>query len=169
MAFKPSIYRVGRIGCGIMAVMARPVPGEWVAEEFAGIAMFGIRRVVSLLEVEEAEELGLGDEGLLCKQNGMEFLQYPIADRGLPGSVSDFARLTRMLHVTIGSGLNSVIHCRVGIGRTGIVAAGVLLNEGFGPVEAFEIIGRARGLAVPDTEEQREWLIAHHREIIAGE
>jgi len=52
-------------------------------------------------------------------------------------------------------GLNTVIHCRAGIGRTGIVAAGVLLHCGFEPMKAFEHISRKRGASVLDTQEQR--------------
>lgn len=166
MAFEPSIYVVEPIGSGLLAVMARPVPGEWIEDEFAGIAAFGISRVVSLLEPDEAEELGLSEEESLCERNGMEFLSCPIPDRGLPGSVTDFARFTHMLYETIGRGTNTVIHCRAGIGRTGMVAAGVLLHAAFEPEAAFEHIAKARGMYVPDTQEQRDWLIAHWNNIL---
>ena len=42
--------------------MAKPVVGEWIEDEFAGIAKAGIRQVVSLLEPMEARALGLRDE-----------------------------------------------------------------------------------------------------------
>ena len=162
MPIEPSIYVVEPIGSGLLAVMARPVPGEWLKDELAGIAAFGINRVVSLLEPNEAEEIGLSKEGDICKDHGMDFVPYPIADRGLPESVSDFSRFTYMLYETTGRGINTVIHCRAGIGRTGIVTAGVLLHAGFRPDEAFEHIGKARGMAVPDTDEQRDWVAANH-------
>lgn len=37
-------------------------------------------------------------------------------------------------------------------------AAGVLASYGSGVADAFEVIEQARGLRVPDTEEQRRWL-----------
>lgn len=52
------------------------------------------------------------------------------------------------------NGLNTVIHCRADIGRTGVVAAGVLLHCGFEPLEAIEHISKLRDVAVPDTQEQ---------------
>ena len=70
-----------------------------------------------------------------------------------------------MLYATTGNGLNTVIHCLAGIGRTGISAAGILLHAGYEAVEAFERVGTARGMEVPDTEEQREWIISNSAEI----
>ncbi len=169
MVFEPSIYVVEPIGCSFLAVMARPVPGEWIKDEFAGIAAFGINRVVSLLETDEAAEIGLADERTLCEENGMEFLSYSITDRGLPSSLADFSQFTLKLYETIGRGQATVIHCRAGIGRSGIVAAGVLLRCGFEPGDAFHHITKARGMAVPDTEEQRQWIIANHLEICGTE
>ena len=82
----PTIYEIEKIGSGFLAVMAKPVAGEWIDDEFAGIAAAGIRQVASLLEPSEAIEVGLGDEQKVCERHGMRFLTYPLADRGLPSS-----------------------------------------------------------------------------------
>ncbi len=57
------------------------------------------------------------------------------------------------------NGLNTVIHCRADIGRTGVVAAGVLLHCGFEPQESIEHISKCRGAAVPDTQEQIDCVV----------
>jgi hypothetical protein len=44
-----------------------------------------------------------------------------------------------------------------GIGRSSLLAAAVLVEDGVDPDEAWDLIS-ARGYAVPDTEEQRIWL-----------
>ncbi|MFT5469543.1 MAG: protein-tyrosine phosphatase [Verrucomicrobiales bacterium] len=162
-AFAPRIFSVESIGRGSLAVMARPVAGEWIEEEFAGIAEAGINRVVSLLEIDEAIELGLGAEADLCRRNGMEFSSFPIRDRGLPQSLSNFAEFNREIYQAILSGTNIVVHCRAGIGRTGIFSAALLLRSGQNAEEAFKRISAARGLRVPDTEEQRAWVKANER------
>lgn len=47
---------------------------------------------------------------------------------------------------------------RICIGRTGIIAGAVLLKTGKTAKEAFALISDARGVRVPDTEEQENWL-----------
>ncbi len=50
------------------------------------------------------------------------------------------------------------MHCRQGIGRSGLVAARLLAKKGTSPGAAIEMVSAARGLAVPETAEQREWI-----------
>lgn len=168
MAFKPDIYVVEHIGSGFLAVKARPVPGEWIEDEFKNIAAFGIGRVVSLLEPDEAKELGLAREAQLCLSNRMEFVSYPIADRGLPACAKEFGRFCYELYGSIAGGQNTVVHCRAGIGRSGIISAGILLHAGFEPSEAFSRISEARRIAVPDTDEQRSWVSDNHLTIVGN-
>jgi len=162
---KPSIYEIERIGSGFLAVMAKPVAGEWIDDEFSGIEAAGIEQVVSLLEAAEAFEVGLGDEQQVCNRHGLRFVPYPIRDRGLPSSAAGFALFTRKLYHEIAGGQSTVVHCRAGIGRAGLVAAGVLLHAGFEPVKAFEQVSKHRGVEVPDTDEQRSWLSDNFLEI----
>ena len=154
----PDIYQVELIGSGSLSVMAKPVSGEWIEDEFSGIARYGINRIVSLLEKRESYETGLRQEKALTEKNGMDFISYPIPDRGLPDSVGEFASFTKRLYFETAGGLNTVIHCRAGIGRTGIVAAGVLLHCGFEVQDAFAHISEKRGVRVPDTQEQIDWV-----------
>jgi protein-tyrosine phosphatase len=161
----PDIYQVELIGSGSLSVMAKPVSGEWIEDEFSMISNWGINRIVSLLEDQEAIEVGLGMERQLAEKNGMEFVSYPIPDRGLPVSVNEYLNFTRRLYREAAGGLHTVVHCRAGIGRTGLIAAGVLLHCGFEPKEAFEHISRKRGVVVPDTEEQINWVVKSHAEI----
>jgi protein-tyrosine phosphatase len=155
----PDIYQVKLIGSGSLSVMAKPVSGEWIEDEFSMIAKRGINRIVSLLEDREAIDVGLGQERVLAEKNGMEFISFPIPDRGLPDSVSEYLDFTRRIYREAASGLHTVVHCRAGIGRTGLIAAGVLLHCGFEPKEAFEHISRKRCVVVPDTEEQINWVV----------
>ena len=45
---RADIYITELIGSGFLAVMAKPVAGEFIAESFEGIARAGVRQVVSL-------------------------------------------------------------------------------------------------------------------------
>jgi hypothetical protein len=44
-----------------------------------------------------------------------------------------------------------------------MIAAGALICSGIEAAEALTLIKAARGVIVPDTEEQREWIIAFGR------
>lgn len=155
----PTTYKVIAIEKGILSVMAKPVPGEWIEDEFIGLKRLGIDKVVCLLEAFEQNELGLAAEEDLCLKNGIEYVSFPIPDRGLPDT-SQANTLIQNLHQEICSGKHVVIHCRAGIGRTGIIAGGVLVKFGLSAGEAFSLISKARGVQVPDTEEQESWLCA---------
>jgi protein-tyrosine phosphatase len=162
----PTIYEVERIGSGLLSVMGRPRAGEWVTDEFRGLAQLGVTDLVSLLESHEARELGLENEEAFCADAEIEFYAFPIADRGLPSSAFDLSRLACSIYHRCAGGRHTAIHCRAGIGRSGLVGASVLLHCGFEVSEAFSAISKARGVSVPDTAEQSEWLAAHHAEVI---
>jgi hypothetical protein len=46
----------------------------------------GVEVVVSLLENEEVSKFGLQREAELCRSHGIDFISFPIPDRGLPES-----------------------------------------------------------------------------------
>ena len=138
--------------------MAKPAAGEWIVDEFRGIRDFGIDRVVSLLEAMEQEDVGLADEVSLCRQHGMRYTSFPIADRDVPQHRSDALALIETLHSHIVTGEHIVVHCRAGIGRTGMIACALLMRAGRSAAEALQEVSLARGTPVPDTAEQIEWI-----------
>jgi len=58
----------------------------------------------------------------------------------------------------LGEGSNVAVHCRQGIGRSGLIAAGILANSGVQPEQAIKIVSDARGLTIPETTDQRLWV-----------
>ena len=164
---RPDIYKVVQIGEGFLAVMAKPVAGEWIEDEFSGIAQFGIRCLVSLLEPHEIKELGLSSAPKLCAANGIAFVHFPLKDRGVPSTSMKTMELVDDVYQRILRGENVVIHCRAGIGRTGLLAASVLVRHGHSPQDAFRMISKARGVQVPDTVEQSEWVAANQKSLQA--
>jgi protein-tyrosine phosphatase len=156
----PEIYWIDRVPTGRLAIMARPRADDWLEDEIAGWREAGVDIVVSLLERHEVHELGLDREAELCRDNAIEFVTFPIPDRGVPESRRATIELAERLADHVRGGRSVAVHCRAGIGRSGLIAACILGVTGIGTDSAFKVIGNARGVAVPDTEQQRDWVHA---------
>lgn len=156
-SMETTIYPVSKLGQGSLAVMARPDQTN-LAENFRAIQSTGATHVVSLLENIEAENLGLGEEASWCAKHRMEFMHYPIADFSTPANLDQFLEFTRTLYALIEDGAHIVIHCRGGIGRAGTTASSVLLHAGVGASEAMHTVSKARGVSVPETEDQKAFI-----------
>jgi len=152
------IYWIDAGLAGRLAIMARPRAGDWLEDEVDNWHKAGVDCVVSLLEPVEVRELGLTEEANLCRSRHMTFTTFPIPDRQTPSSTSETRILVEALHDLIASGKAVAIHCRAGIGRSGLIAASILKRFGLEVESAFALIADARGIAVPDTAEQRDWV-----------
>lgn len=140
-----------------LAIMARPRAGDWLEDEIAHWRRSGVGVVVSLLEREEVEDLELQREATLCAENGIDFRSFPIPDRGLPADAGEAVRFAAKVAAT---GKPVAMHCRAGIGRSSLMAAAMLVGGGTDPATALAAIGAARGLPIPDTDAQRDWVLA---------
>lgn len=58
----------------------------------------------------------------------------------------------------LGQGKSVAVHCRQGLGRSGLIAAGLLTMSGIGAEKAIEVVSGARGEAIPETQAQRNWI-----------
>lgn len=150
---------------GRLNVSPRPRGGDWLEDELKAWREAGVDVVVSLLECEEVSEKSLVREEQLANASGMEFRSFPIVDRGVPRSLPELQELIDDLSSKLKDGRTVVVHCRQGIGRAGLVAICLLLRGGLPLMEAVREVSSARGLSVPETEEQLGWLRAHERVI----
>ncbi len=141
-----------------LAIMPRPRAGDWLEDEVAQWQREGLATVVSLLEPAEVAELELGAEPTLCASHGIEFLSFPMPDRGVPPSARAFDTFLAPLVANLRAGAAIGVHCRAGIGRAGLTAACILVRAGIPYPLAFPAISRARRVKVPDTEQQESWV-----------
>lgn len=164
---KPELYWIEGPWTGKLAISGRPRGNEWLEDEVEGWKASGIDTVVSLLTSDEEQDLGLEDEKRLSKLNGIDFIPFPVADRSVPPDFDKALQLIRTIEAQLVAGKNVALHCRQGIGRSALVAASVLVAAGVEPGTAFAGVGGARGCSVPETTEQRDWVIQFSREVPA--
>src|SRR5260370_39753615 len=135
---------------GRLAIAARPRGGDWLEDEFSGLRRAGIDMIVALLEEDEAAQLDLAGEAKAAEANGLRFISFPIPDRGVPASTSAAVSLIASIAGALEEGKNVAVHCRQGIGRSGLIAAGVLIKSGMSPARALQCVNSSRAIAVTD-------------------
>lgn len=156
--FEPSFRWVNGILPYRLALMPRPRGGEWLQDELIAWSAASVNSVVSLLEMDETRELELQKEAFYCAEIGLKFFSFPIKDRGVPESYASVNALIEQIYSDICSGNAVAIHCRAGIGRTGLVAGCLLHKLQITYENIFPMLSLARGVAVPDTHEQVDWV-----------
>lgn len=162
---RPTVFKIIQAkGKGILSIMAKPVP-SYLEDEIAGLRELGYSRVVSLLEQTEIYDVGLSDERSCCIANGLNFMHFPIQDRGVPEIDKAIEFSAQLLNCLL-KGNNVVIHCRAGIGRSGIIASAILILLGYTVSESVKMVSISRGIQIPDTEEQLAWLESFYSKII---
>jgi protein-tyrosine phosphatase len=146
-----------------MAIMPRPRGGDWLEDELRAWRNAGVDIVVSLLETDEVKGFDLSAEEGLARADRIEFVSFPIADRGVPESQDAASVLVTKLVSGLRESKNIAIHCRQGIGRSAMIAIAVLIRLGVNAETAIGLVCAARGCIVPETREQRAWLLEFAR------
>src|SRR4051794_541198 len=162
---KPALHVIAWPGPGRLATMAHPRGGPWLADEMTHLAAAGVDVFVSALTWEEDRRLGLTEVAGAARAAGIEFVSFPIADRGVPRAQDiagdrDVVALGIRLAAHVRAGRFVVTQCFAGIGRSTLLAGATLVMLGVGPEQSLRMVADARGLPVPDTEAQRHWLYA---------
>ena len=158
------LYWIDGPWTGQLAIFPRPRGGESLSDDVRSLKDNDLNVIVSLLTKEESEELGLIEERQFCERPGLQFLQFPIVDVSVPASRMATLELVNKLDELLSEARNVGIHCRQGVGRSGMIAACLLMMRGLSPEAALDTVSTARGVIVPQTSEQREWLIEFARE-----
>jgi len=161
------IYWLGGPWPGKLAVAPRPRGGDWLKEDIARWRRSGINAVLSLLTPDEEKDLDLRDEAGEVRAQGMEFSSFPIPDRQIPKSEAKWSEVLERVDRDLSTGKNVLVHCRQGIGRSGMVGACLLVRKGMSPGAAIESVSAVRGISVPETAEQRDW-IDHYAVALTG-
>jgi protein-tyrosine phosphatase len=124
---------------------------------------YGADVLVSLMEDFEYDKYEMGGmRGFFesAKDAGLEVRHFPILDVDVPRPEQDeeYAAYIGDIIAALEAGKTVVAHCRGGIGRTGTVAASVLVGVGHDPDEAISIVRRTRSPRMLEVEWQEEYV-----------
>jgi protein-tyrosine phosphatase len=162
MAELRELYWINQFAEGNLAIMAAPRLDDPLEATIMAWKDEGVDVVVSLLEQAEIPNL-MDAERALCEEFGVEFFSFPVRDKTVPDAVDPFAIVARELADRVVAGKAVAIHCRAGIGRSTTLAACVLILLGVDGAVALDMIAAARGIEVPETEAQRQWVLSFHQ------
>src|SRR5689334_10159627 len=94
---KANLYMIEGPWPGRLAILPRPRGGEWLEDEVRSWRQANVDVVVSLLTAEEVGELDIAKEADWCRAQGIEYISFPVADRGVPPSVRGTVELVQLL------------------------------------------------------------------------
>jgi ADP-ribosyl-[dinitrogen reductase] hydrolase len=127
--------------------------------DVAAIATWGARAVLTLLEDDEMVLLHVTALGETLVRHGMEWFHLPILDCSIPDAAFEERWTTVGPHLEeiVREGGRVAVHCRGGLGRSGTVAAMMLVQLGVSAADAIARVRAARPGAI-ETPEQEEFV-----------
>lgn len=152
----------GRIGMTICPGMKEQgIPERaWdrdLGADLAAIREWGATALVSLIENCEFEVLSVPDLAQKIQRTGLEWHHLPIINRDAPYEAfeAQWVISGRQLRQRLRRGERIVLHCKNGLGRTGMIAARLLVEFGEFPEVAVRLVRTARPGAI-ETLQQKQ-------------
>ena len=148
---------------GLTLCPGKKDPGrQWdrdLAEDLRVIKGWGATVIVTLLEPHEFAMLAVEALGRDAFALGMDWLHLPILDVSVPDQRFEdgWALAGTRLHQRLDEGERILIHCRGGLGRTGLVAGRILVERGSKPEAAIQRVRAVRPNAI-ETRAQEQYV-----------
>lgn len=123
--------------------------GSWSRDLYLDLARihdWGATIVVSLIEAHEFSFLDVEALPDVVAELGMQWRHGPVPDRHPPHQqfMLGWPTLKGELMNELSSGKNIFIHCMGGLGRTGVVAAMLLIEAGYSANQAIKAVRSSR-------------------------
>jgi protein-tyrosine phosphatase len=111
--------------------------------------------LVPLIEDHELKMLEIPDLVQKAEARGMHVERYPIKDMGVPSDMAKTRDVVKKIAAHLKNDENVIIHCRGGWGRTGMIAACVLVEMGVDPAKAIQNVRMARNKTIQTTQQEQ--------------
>jgi protein-tyrosine phosphatase len=121
-------------------------------------AFYKVDVLVSVMESHEFDSLGIAGLRDQCAATGIEWLRYEVVDGSVPKDQKAFADFVSSIVDRLRAGKRVVIHCKGGLGRTGLTAACVIIaisDNQIGWEDAMNIVRSARPGTIENLEQER--------------
>ncbi len=119
--------------------------------------VYGASHLVTLLEDHELPFLHIADLFSQAQTMELSTRHFPIPDGAVPTDLPAYKLLLRELLGWVKEGQTVIVHCRGGLGRTGLVAAGVLRACGMAADQSMRLVREVRPMAI-ETAIQEQFL-----------
>ncbi|WP_282178080.1 cyclin-dependent kinase inhibitor 3 family protein [Vibrio nereis] len=116
------------------ALVLTPCPGTKEVDLETALTQLkqqGVEAIVTALDTQELASKGVSELGEKAQQLGMQWFQIEIEDDCAPGAefMAKWQQASPALHQVIDNGGKIAMHCMGGSGRTGLLAAHLLLEK----------------------------------------
>ena len=116
--------------------------------------VYNVNVIFNLLEDHEFQQYNILDYFTKAANYGFTVYRYPIKDMNIPTSMIDFHNIIVTIYQHMKSGHNVVVHCIGGLGRSGTIAAGLMVYVGYDPNVAINTIQRLRKSSIKRKSQQ---------------
>lgn len=132
-------------------------PATDLSRDLQTVASHGARLLVTLMEERELDMLGVHTLPLEVRRAGLDWKHLPITDMAAPTAVFErrWEHAREELHAALGAGEMIVLHCWAGLGRTGTVAAKLLVEFGMAPEAAILRVRDARRGTIQSRQQEK--------------
>ncbi len=136
------------------------ISGEWSRNldlDLRTIKLWGACALVSLIENHEFEQMAVKELPTKAEFSGIKWYHFPIKDVCPPDRrfTIKWKNSGQKLRRILQEGGKILIHCRGGLGRTGTVAAQILVEFGMTPRDAISEVRRARRGTIETPQQEK--------------